>query len=122
MTQDVSTNSFDADVLSAQVPVIVDFWSPGCGPCRLQEPILHELTEQSAGEFEVRKVNVWDEPDLASRFHVNAVPTLLIFQQGLVVKSLIGYQSKDKLLQALKELGPLTEKSQGQFTCGVAVN
>jgi thioredoxin 1 len=84
------------------VPVLVDFWSPACGPCRLQEPVLSELADQAAGQFEVKKVNVWDSPELATQFQISAVPTLMIFKQGQVVKTLVGYQDKSKLLTALQ--------------------
>ena len=103
MFQELTTNAFQNDVLASEVPVLVDFWSPGCGPCRLQDSVLHELAGDASGQFEVKKVNVWEEPDLATRFQISAVPTLLIFDHGEVVKSFVGYQDKSKLLRALQE-------------------
>ncbi len=103
MVQELTTAVFDQEVLASEVPVLVDFWSPSCGPCKLQEPALKELASEAAGQFHVAKVNVWDEPDLATRFRISAVPTLMIFDQGEVVRSLVGYQTKSKLLQALQQ-------------------
>ena len=103
MVQELNVDRFQREVLESGVPVLVDFWSPGCGPCRLQDPVLTELANESAGRFEIRKVNVWDQPDLATQFQISAVPTLLVFDQGKVVKALVGYQDKSKLLRALHE-------------------
>lgn len=103
MVQELTAKAFQAEVLDSQAPVLVDFWSPGCGPCRLLLPVLDELASEVAGDFQVRKINVWDEPELATRYGINAVPTLLIFKDGKVVRSLIGFQSKSRLLQVLKE-------------------
>jgi thioredoxin 1 len=103
MLQELTTTGFDNEVLASAIPVLVDFWSPTCGPCRLQEPVLHELANEAQGRFHVTKINVWDEPDLATRFQISAVPTLLIFREGQVVRSLVGYQDKPKLLRALHE-------------------
>jgi thioredoxin 1 len=103
MIHELTTNLFQEEVLATDVPVLVDFWSPSCGPCRLQESVLHELAEEAEGRFQVKKINVWDEPDLATRFQISAVPTLLVFHNGQVVKSLVGYQDKAKLLRALQE-------------------
>jgi thioredoxin 1 len=103
MVQELTTDRFDAQLESAATPVLVDFWSPACGPCRLQDTVLKELEVESNGRFQIQKVNVWDEPELATRFRVSAVPTLLIFQSGKVVKSFVGYQDKSRLLKALDE-------------------
>jgi len=103
MTLELTTNQFEHDVLESNVPVLVDFWSPGCGPCRLQDPILKELADESEGRFQVKKVNVWDEPDLATQFEISAVPTLMVFDQGKVVRTLVGYQDKNRLLKVLQE-------------------
>lgn len=103
MVQELTTARFEQDVFAAEVPVLVDFWSPACGPCRLQEPVLNELAQQADGQFEVRKVNVWDSPELATQFQISAVPTLMIFKQGQVVRTLVGYQDKSKLLTALQK-------------------
>lgn len=102
MVQELTNDLFQDQVLKSDVPVLVDFWSPGCGPCRLQESVLTELATEADGQFEVKKINVWDEPELATQFQISAVPTLLVFKNGEVVKSLLGYQDKTKLLRVLQ--------------------
>ena len=101
--QELTMDVFQAEVLASEVPVLVDFWSPTCPPCRMMEPAIDELARESAGRFQVKKVNVWDEPDLAARFQIHAVPTLLLFKDGQVVTSLLGFQDKRRLLKALQE-------------------
>lgn len=101
--QELTLDAFQAEVLASEVPVLVDFWSPTCGPCRMMEPVIDELAHENAGRFRVKKVNVSDEPELAARFQISAVPTLLLFKDGEVVGSLLGYQDKRRLLKALQE-------------------
>jgi thioredoxin 1 len=84
------------------VPVLVDFWSPNCDPCRRLAPILDELAAEAGGRFRVGKVNAWEEQGLAVRYRISAVPTLLVFKGGAVVNSMVGYQDKRRLLEALK--------------------
>jgi thioredoxin 1 len=103
MLQELTVDLFQQEVLDSNVPVLVDFWSPGCGPCKLQDPVLKELADDADGKYRVKKINVWDEPELATRFEIRAVPTLLVFHQGEVVRSLVGYQKKSVILQALQE-------------------
>ncbi len=103
MVQKLTTQSFQNEVLASAVPVLVDFWSPGCRPCELLAPVLDELAREAEGRFHIQKINVWDEPALASRFRISAVPTLLVFKNGEVMRSLVGFHDKRKLLQALQE-------------------
>jgi thioredoxin 1 len=84
------------------VPVLVDFWSPNCGPCRRIAPLIEELFTQSNDQYRVGKVEVYDQPDLATRYRVSALPTLLFFNRGKVVSSLVGYHDKGTLLKALQ--------------------
>lgn len=103
MVQELTVGTFDEVISTSQVPVLVDFWSPNCGPCRLQDLVLKELEMEAEGLFQVLKVNVWDESDLAIQFHVSAVPTLVVFKGGQPVRTLLGYQDKSKLRQFLNE-------------------
>lgn len=103
MVHELTSDLFSNDVLASQVPVVVDFWSPSCGPCRLQDPVIKELAGELNGKIEFKKVNVWEEPDLAAQYQISAVPTLLIFNRGEVVRTLVGYQDKTRLLRALNE-------------------
>jgi thioredoxin 1 len=100
---ELKSNEFETDVLSSPVPVLVDFWSPSCGPCRVMEPVIDALAQEGEGQYRVKKVNVWDQPELATRFAIAAVPTLLIFNHGEVVWSALGVQNKQRLHKALEE-------------------
>jgi thioredoxin 1 len=102
MVQELTADNFEQEVIDATVPVLVDFWSPTCGPCRRIAPVLDELAVEAGSRFRVGKVNAWEEQGLAVRYRISAVPTLLVFQGGAVVNTLVGFQDKRKLLEALK--------------------
>ena len=98
----VKTADFQATVLDSKVPVVVDFYANWCGPCRMQGPILDEMGTGAAGQFQVVKVDVDSEPDLAVRYGVTALPTLIIFDGGEPVEKFVGLTTKDVLTRALK--------------------
>ena len=98
---EVNEASFDKEVLQADVPVLVDFWAPWCGPCRMIAPTVEQLAMEMAGQAKVCKVNVDENQNLAMRYHVTAIPALIIFKGGQVVQKLMGVQSKDRLKDAL---------------------
>ena len=104
MIEHLTAQSFEDAVTGSEVPLLLDFWSPSCGPCKLQEKVLNELETDSDRQFQIKKINVWDEPELATRFQISAVPTLVIFNQGKIVRSLVGYHDKSKLLLALQQI------------------
>ena len=99
----VTDASFAADVEQSDVPVLVDFWAEWCGPCRAMNPILEQFAAEQAGRFKVVKVNVDDNPQSSQRFKVLSIPTMLVFQDGQVVKQLVGAMSKQRLEEALAE-------------------
>ena len=86
----VSGADFDAKVLQSEVPVLVDFWAPWCGPCRRVGPELDAVAEELAGKVVIAKVNVDDESDLASKYQIQSIPAMLIFKGGKVVDQLVG--------------------------------
>jgi len=103
MLHELTADNFQQEVIDSAVPVLVDFWSPTCAPCRRIAPVLDELASEAGGRFRVGKVNAWEEQGLAVRYRISAVPTLLVFKSGAVVNRMVGYQDKRKLQEALKE-------------------
>jgi thioredoxin 1 len=99
----LSTSTFDETVNSSDRPVIVDFWAEWCGPCKAITPILTELADELGDQVTIAKVNVDDNPDLAMRYNVMSIPTLLVFSGGEVHKRLVGAKGKAQLLQEFDE-------------------
>jgi thioredoxin 1 len=99
----LSTDTFDEVIGSSAEPVVVDFWAEWCGPCKMIAPILDEIATEQQGKLQVAKLNVDDNPDLARRFDVMSIPTLLVFKDGEVQKRLVGAKAKGQLLQELGE-------------------
>ena len=86
----VSDNNFDQEVLESQVPVLVDFWAPWCGPCKMIAPLLDSIAEQRKDKLKVVKVNVDDSSEVPGRYNVMGIPTLLLFKSGEVVAKQVG--------------------------------
>ncbi len=101
----LTTSTFDETVASSEVPILVDFWAEWCGPCKMIAPILSEIATENPG-IKIAKLNVDENPDIAMRFNVMSIPTLLVFNQGEVQKRLVGAKGKGQLLQELNEFLP----------------
>ncbi|MEM9002077.1 MAG: thioredoxin [Cyanobacteria bacterium P01_F01_bin.86] len=99
----VTDSSFKQEVLESEVPVLVDFWAPWCGPCRMVAPVVDEISEQYDGQVKVVKVNTDENPSVASQYGIRSIPTLMIFKGGQRVDMVVGAVPKTTLSNTLEK-------------------
>lgn len=107
MTQDiidVSDNSFEAEILKSDKPVMVDFWAPWCGPCKAIGPVIEDLAATYSGQIKFAKCNVDDNPATPGKYGIKAIPTLIFFKDGKVANQITGMVAKAKLEESIKEI------------------
>ena len=100
---DTSDATFDVDVIGSDTPVLVDFWAPWCGPCRIVAPIVEQLADEYAGRVKIVKVNTDENPAVAGKYNIRSIPTLIVFKGGKPVSQIIGAQPKPNLAKKLDE-------------------
>ncbi len=98
----LTNSNFEEEVVKSDVPVLVDFWATWCGPCRMIAPEVEAIAEEYDGKIKVGKVNVDEEEELAIKFGVSSIPTLILFKDGAPVAKSVGYKTKDALIDSFE--------------------
>jgi thioredoxin 1 len=100
---ELTNETFDEEVGASDVPLIVDFWAEWCGPCRMVAPVLEQIASENEGKVRLAKLNVDDAPAVAQRFGIMSIPTLMVFQDGVAKKRIVGAKGKGQLLEDLAD-------------------
>lgn len=100
----VTVDTFEQEVIQSTTPVLVDFWAEWCGPCRALGPVLEEVAQESGSKVQIVKVNVDEAPELANRFGIRGIPTMILFQNGEVKSTLMGNQPKAEIIKQINSL------------------
>ena len=98
----LSESNFEEEVLNSKIPVLVDFWATWCGPCRMLAPTIAQIAEEQEGKIKVCKLDVDEEPEIAAKYGIASIPTLMVFKNGEIVNKAVGVQSKPMIEDMLK--------------------
>ena len=98
----LTKDNFDAEVMNSEIPVLVDFWAVWCGPCQMLAPTIEELANEYEGKVKVGKVNVDEQPELAQKYGIMSIPTLIYFKDGQIAEQTMGVQPKESIAAMLK--------------------
>lgn len=102
--KDINSTNFDKEVLKSELPVLIDFWAPWCGPCRMVSPVVENLADANQGKITVAKINVDENQALAMQYGIRSIPTLSFFKGGEEVKRIVGAQGKAQLQKVIDEV------------------
>ncbi|WP_342590179.1 thioredoxin [Clostridium muellerianum] len=101
MMKEISDSIFNKEVITNDIPVVVDFWAPWCGPCKMIGPVMEELDKQYLGKIKFVKVNVDENPVISQEFRISSIPTIMIFKKGEAVENIVGFRPKSDFEQIL---------------------
>lgn len=103
MSLEVTSVNFEKEVLNSEIPVLVDFWAPWCGPCKAIAPVIEEVEKEVSQQIKVCKVNIDDSPEIATRYSIMSIPTLMILKQGNIMEMKVGAVRKEELMSLIQK-------------------